>query len=203
MAKAAAKPAKRTRKGAKSKPRPSGRFSLANSFDAQKAAGIGEERLLAYIAFACLAAFISVLPKVVRTGEAMADENATIMLVSGQFVGFMIFGPLFFYGCAGLFHWIAATFFGGKGSYFDARLALFWSLVLGVPLMVIQALLGLAAGAFALDWLPPYLGLVVTLVWLWIWTSLLAHAEGFSRLATFGFVLLVIFCITGFIILGR
>ena len=199
MAKAAAKPTRKRKPKAKAQTR----FGLTPSFDAQKAAGIGEERLLAYVAFACFSGFLSVLPRVVRTGEAMAEDDATIMLVSGQFVGFVIFGPLFFYGVAGLVHWIAATFFGGKGSYFDARLALFWSLALGVPLMVLQAIISAGATAIGMAWLPPYTGLGIGAIWLWIWTSLLAHAEGYSRIATFGFALLIVFCITGLAILGQ
>ena len=204
MAKAATKTSRRKQP----KPaRSAGRWRLAwpgleRSFEAQRASGIGEERLLAYVAFACFAAFLAGLPSAIRAGAAMEAADGTVALVAGRFVAVVIFGPLFLYGLAGLFHWIAAKVFEGSGSYFDARLALFWSLVLGVPLVALQAALSYGFAATGLDGFAAWTGIGVFVVWLWIWTSLMALAEGFSRLATFGLVLLAGFCVFGLMLLS-
>lgn len=202
MARPAAKPRKKTggktpgKGSAKTEPR-SLTLGLRSSFEAQKAAGIGEERLLAYVAFACFAAFLAGLPAAIQDSAAEGVAGGAVGLVAGRFVAVVIFGPLFLYGLAAITHMIASRVFGGQGSFFDARFALFWALVLGVPLVVANALAAHLLMQGGQGHLALWLGLGVFLLWLWIWTSLLAIAEGFSRLATFGFVLLAAFCIFG------
>lgn len=197
MAKAAANPKKKPAKS----PEPRGvklpPLGLRSSFEAQKAAGIGEERLLAYVAFACFAAFLAGLPSAIPEGAQTDVAGGAAGLVAGRFVAVVIFGPLFLYGLAAVTHLIASRVFEGQGSYFDARFALFWSLVLGVPLVLANALQTYVLTAMGLGNLAVWIGLGVFLLWLWIWTSLLAIAEGFSRIATFGFVVLSWFCIFG------
>lgn len=200
MAKPAAKPRKRAAKPKKEEaPARGPLLGLRSSFEAQKTAGIGEERLLAYVSFACFAAFLAGLPAALRDAATEELAGGPIGLVAGRFVAVVIFGPLFLYGLAAVTHTIAARVFDGKGSYFDARFALFWALVLGVPIVAVNAALTYLLVASNLAHLVPWLGLGVFLLWLWIWTSLVAIAEGFSRVATFGFVLLSSFVLFGLI----
>lgn len=173
------------------------RRGLRASFEAQLKQGITEERLLAYVAFACLMAFVAGLPSAIDAGRGIGEEGAVPGLVAGRFVAVVIFGPLFLYGLAGASHWVAAQMFGGEGSYPAARLALFWALVLGVPIGLMQAIAVQAFGLLGLTGLTGWLGGAVFLVWLWFWTSFLAIAEGFSRAKCYLFALLIIVCVLG------
>jgi hypothetical protein len=77
------------------------------------------------------------------------------------------------YGVAALSRWISMVF-GGKGSQYRARLALFAALVSVSPAMLLQ---GLVAGMIGPG---PQLSLVQALVGLgfvWIWISMLRVAE--------------------------
>ena len=78
-----------------------------------------------------------------------------------------------FYLLAALGH-LAARLFGGRGSFFGARIALFWALLAVTPLMLLQGLvaafIGPGAGLTAI-------GLLVFAVFLWFWFSGLAAAE--------------------------
>ena len=171
--------------------------TLRRSFEDQLAGNFGEERLLSYVTFVSLAAFLAGLPSAIDAGQAMADENGVVMMVAGRFVAFVFFGPLFLYGLAAVSHAVAASVFQGSGTYKTARLALFWALVWGIPLVIANAIAGYllrgAGDAAAAD----MIGIAIFLLWLWIWTSFFAIAEGFSRLVTYAFFLLTGFCIFG------
>jgi len=69
---------------------------------------------------------------------------------------------------------LIARAFGGKGSWYSARIALFWALATVSPLMLLQ---GLVAGMIGSG---PALGLVTTLAggaFVWLWLTMLHEAE--------------------------
>ena len=173
------------------------RRGLKASFEAQMKQGLAEERLLFYVAFACLMAFVSRLPTVIATSEASGGQISTLGLVAGSFVAFVILAPLFLYGLAGVSHLVSLWAFDGKGSYPAARLALFWSLVLVIPIGLIWALVVYALRLSGAEVLIAPIGLLVFATWLWIWTSFLALSEGFSRLKCFLFVIMSMACFAG------
>lgn len=193
----ARKPAKRAAAKPKPAPRPPGfvsdvlnlRHGLRASFEAKLARGISEERLLAYLLLTCLCGFVAGLPAAFRLAEGMDADGAFIGLVAGRFVAVVIFGALFLYALAGLSHWFSAWGFGGTGTYPKARLALFWALLIGVPLSLLQSGVGFVAEELGLPVLARTVGLLIFFFWLWIWTSFLAIAEGFSRAGVFLVVL--------------
>ncbi len=173
------------------------RAGLRPSFEAMLARGVGEERLLAYVFFACLMGFIAGLPAAISIAASMQEENALIGLIAGRFVAGVVFGSLFLYGVAALSHWFSYWGFRGQGSYQSARLALFWALFLAIPLGILKAVL---------DWVLPMVGMagILTTIgyalfffWLWIWTSFLAIAEGFPRGSVFLLLLTIGACLTG------
>ncbi len=178
------------------------RRGLAASFEAQQKQGVTEERLLAYVAFACLMAFVARIPAVLSTVEAAAGDVTVPGLVAGTFVAFVIFAPLFLYGLAGVSHAVSSWAFGGQGTYRLARLALFWALVLVVPIGLVWAAVVQALTLTGFASLVEPLGLLVFAFWLWIWTSFLALAEGFSRMKCFLFVLMSLACLTGLTMLA-
>ena len=177
------------------------RRGLRASFEAQLKQGITEERLLFYVAFACLMAFVARLPTVLDVSASSGGQISTPGLVAGSFVAFAIIAPLFFYGVAGLSHLVSVRFFGGTGSYPSARLALFWALVLVIPVGLLWAIVVQGLRLSGAGQLIEPLGLVVFGFWLWIWTSFLAIAEGFSRPKCFLFVIACLICFAGVAIL--
>ena len=203
---AAKKPAKKpaAKRAAKSKSPNSlvghiwaARRDLKGSFQAQMDAGYGEERLLAYIAIACIMAFIATLPSALQN-EAFLDDGQIIPMMAAQrFVALVFFAPLFFYGLSAISHVIAVWCFGGQGNYFRARIALFWTMLLSVPLIFIQSI---ALYAIELTGALGYKGIITwsfSLIWLWIWSTGISVAEGFWRVSTFLFVIMLLVVIFG------
>ena len=89
------------------------------------------------------------------------------------FLGVLALLPLF-YGLAALSRLVARAF-GGRGSFFAARIVLFWAFLAATPLMLLRGLVAGLAG--------PGPGLVavsvlVFAVFLWFWLAGLAVAEG-------------------------
>lgn len=79
----------------------------------------------------------------------------------------------FWYGLAALSRVIAKAL-GGQGSWYSARIALFWSLAVLGPLMLLQ---GLVAGMIGPG---PKLWLIVAIVggaFLWLWLTMLHEVE--------------------------
>ncbi len=153
---------------------PDFRGAMASQLAAPKA----ESRALSYVYVASLIGFIASLPEVARQAET--DELPLTALVIGRLFSALFFAPLFLYGVAALSHLVAKRL-GGQGSYYDARLALFWALLVAAPLLLAVAILQavLAAG-------PAYgAGSVLSLIgfagFLWIWAACLSEAEGFVR----------------------
>ena len=175
------------------------RRGLRASFEAQISQGITEERLLAYVAFACFMAFLGGLPLALETARLSGMELSVPALVAGRFVAFVFFAPLFLYGLAAVSHLFSRWAFGGQGDYPTARMALFWALVLGVPLGLFQALILQALTLSGLGYLSVPVGILTFLIWLWIWASFLAIAEGFGRLKCYLFLLAGIACAGGLI----
>ena len=190
MAKSPAKKSTPARKKASDAHAPRGIFGhiwqarkgLRQSFDRQISLAYGEETLLFYVAISCLVAFIADLPSALAFVAERAETINPVTHIAGRFVAFVMFGALFLYGLAAFQHVIAKYAFSGSGDHRKSRIALFWALILGLPLILLQTiadqaltLTGNLAAAGALR-------LVVFGIWLWIWLSFVCFAEGFSRM---------------------
>lgn len=136
------------------------------------AQGPREDRALALCMGGCVAMFVAQWPRLSR--EAFLTGGDLQMMLGGTLMGVVFILPLALYGLAGLSRLLARAF-GGRGSGYGARLALFWALVAAMPVMLLHGLVagfigpGPAKGAVGLAWL---------LVFLWIWLSGLRRAEG-------------------------
>ena len=84
-----------------------------------------ERNLLALLALVCLVTFLTRLPFLVET-QASAVEPLEAR-VAAMLIATMLFGPLFLYAVAALSHLVALAL-GGQGGWFQARLALIWTL---------------------------------------------------------------------------
>jgi len=115
--------------------------------------------------------FVSLWPQLSRQSLLQPEVPMVQRLVAAGLA--LLASVPVWYGVAALSHWIAKLF-GGHGSHYRARLALFAALVCVSPAMLLQ---GLVAGMIGTG---PQLSLVQGLVglgFLWIWISMVRVAE--------------------------
>lgn len=139
---------------------------------AHLAAGPREDRALAVLFAACLMIFVAQWPALSRA--AHLDPAVPLdARIGGALMGTLFIAPLLAYLIAGASH-MAARAMGGRGTWFGARMALFWSLLAVSPLMLLQ---GLVAGFVGPGPALTLTGLAVLLAFLFLWLSALAEAE--------------------------
>lgn len=135
------------------------------------AMGQREDRALAFLMGACFIVFVGQMPRLSR--EAHLSGQELNMLLGGALLGWIFIAPLLLYGLAGLSHLIARLV-GGQGSWFGARLALFWSLLASTPLLLLH---GLVAGFIGPGPGLQLVGLVWLVIFVWFWGASLLQAE--------------------------
>lgn len=141
----------------------------------QLAAGVGEPRALAYLIGACAVIFVAQWPRLAR--EAHLDPSVPLEARLGAaLLGWVFLAPLFFYALAALSH-IVARALGGRGDWFGARLALFWTLLVTTPLWLFGGLMSGLAGQGPGTALA---GGLLAAGFLGHWILALAGAEGFG-----------------------
>ncbi|MBF9047204.1 hypothetical protein LSUCC0031_08780 [Rhodobacterales bacterium LSUCC0031] len=136
--------------------------------------GRREDRALAILLAACLVIFIAQWPRLSREAHFAVEGQAPFEAqMAITFFAMLMIWPLMAYALAGLTH-LVARMFGGRGSWYSARLALFWSLLASAPAWLLH---GLVAGFLGPG---PALGLVGALLliaFLTIWIMCLIEAE--------------------------
>jgi len=138
----------------------------------------GEERLLAYVVVASLIFFVARVPALLKLSAAASTaEISPIALFVTNLVGSFFFAPLMLYGLAALSHLVAKAF-GGKGRGVDARLALFWILLVISPLALLSTIIQMA---IPLLWVSQVLWFALFVVFAIAWGQALAVAEGFKK----------------------
>ncbi|WP_370044639.1 YIP1 family protein [Salipiger sp.] len=135
------------------------------------ARGPREARALMLVMAACALFFIAQMPALSR--QAHLEETELNPLLGGALLAWLVLAPLLFYLIAFLSH-LVAKLFGGKGSAYGARLALFWALLAATPLVLLN---GLVAGLMGPGLQLTLVGLVWFAVFLWFWLSGLAAAQ--------------------------
>jgi len=137
------------------------------------AAGLREEKLLAYVIFAAMIALMVRIPALVSEQQAATEPKPLDALVAGSIVAYLLFGPLFLYLLAALSHMVARLA-RGKGSWQGARLALFWSLLALQPLVALSAFL---VGLAPWGWVARVAPWALAGGFVWVWLSALAAVE--------------------------
>ncbi len=140
------------------------------------AQGKREDRAIGYLMVGCFIVFISQLPRVAR--EAHTTMVTFEYLAGIQFIAWLMFWPLAFYGIAAISRLVAMAL-GGRGNWFTARLALFWALLAVSPATV---LVGLTQGlvedrAGRMNDPIEITGAILVGGFLWIWLSGLVETE--------------------------
>ena len=139
---------------------------------AHLAQGVREDRAIGVLMGACLLIFIAQWPAAARA--AHLDPAVPLQArLGGALMGTLFIVPLLAYAIAGASH-LVARLMGGRGTWFGARMALFWSLLSVAPLMLVQ---GLVAGFAGAGLVTTATGLVVAAGFLFLWLSALYEAE--------------------------
>ena len=139
---------------------------------AKLANGVREDRALATLMGACALIFVGQWPRLSR--EAFLDPSIPLEArMVGALMGVVFLLPLMLYGLAAISH-LVARMFGGKGSWFSARMALFWALLSVSPLMLLN---GLVAGFLGQGAALTVVGVVVAAGFIYLWINMLIEAE--------------------------
>jgi hypothetical protein len=131
-----------------------------------------EDRALAIVMAACALMFVSQWPLQSR----LAFEDPTVpldMRMGGALMGWVFIAPLAFYLLAAVVHAIARLF-GGRASWYEARMALFWALLAASPLWLLN---GLVAGFIGPGPELTMVGLAALLTFLVFWGAGLWEVE--------------------------
>jgi len=135
-------------------------------------AGQREDRVLMFLMLGCLLIFISRWPDLARLAQLEPTPPLNARL-GGALIGWLFIAPLIFYALAAVSR-LVARMFGGRGSWYSARLALFWALLAASPLWLLN---GLLAGFGAQPVLQNLVGAVALAAFALIWLSSLREAE--------------------------
>ncbi|NRB03975.1 MAG: YIP1 family protein [Rhodobacteraceae bacterium] len=127
--------------------------------------GAREDRALAYLMGGCMLVFVAQMPRLAR--EAHLTGEDLNMLMGGTLLAWIFIAPLAFYIIAGIVRLIGRVF-GGKGSGYGARLALFWALLASSPLMLFY---GLTAGMIGPSPALTLVGVIWCAVFFWFWIA--------------------------------
>ncbi len=140
--------------------------------------GKREDRAIAYLIVFCLLVFIAQWPRLARLSAGFdvapgAEVRDISQLMTYELFAWLMVWPLALYGLAAISHLIARAV-GGRGSFYAARLALFWSLLASVPLLLLYGLMAGFLGQVAGTHL---VGAAWLLAFGWIWMQSLREAE--------------------------
>lgn len=143
--------------------------------------GRREDRALVYLMVSCFLIFVGQWPRLRRVAEGFEaspwppEMNFEGMLTYTFFASVIVL-PLFMYGIAALSH-LFAKLFGGRGSWYGARLALFWTLLATSPLFLLYGLVRglIGPGSQALT-----VAVIGAAIFLLIWVQSLREAESGS-----------------------
>nr|WP_244867833.1 YIP1 family protein [Vannielia litorea] len=142
------------------------------------AAGQREDRALMLLMAGCFVIFVAQWPRLARDAELAQRlgeeaEQPLQMLIGGTLLAWLFIMPIVFYALAGLSH-LALRPFGGRGSAYGARLALFWTVLVVSPLMLLY---GLTRGFIGNGPEATLVGVVVIVGFFAHWGLCLAEAE--------------------------
>lgn len=138
--------------------------------------GVREDRALAVLMGACLLIFVAQWPRLAR--DAFLDPSTPLeMRLGGAMLGWVFLAPLALYLIAALTH-LVAKLLGGKGSWFGARMALFWALLSTAPFWLVN---GLVAGFVGPGLVLTATGVFALAAFLLVWLLAIIEAESSGK----------------------
>jgi len=137
---------------------------------------VREDRALITVIVACMLIFVAQWPRLSRQAFETGQDFDT--LLAGALQAWLFIMPLALYGLAALSHMVARLM-GGRGSWWEARMALFWALLAASPLWLLWGLVaGFVGPGTGLD----IVGLIALVAFLTIWILGLWAVERQSEL---------------------
>jgi hypothetical protein len=133
--------------------------------------GVSEPFAFTLLLVFLILAFVGQWPVAARE-SFLADEPSAAPRILARAFAVLATIPLW-YGLAALSRLVARAL-GGKGSWYGARVALFWALATIGPLMLLQ---GLASGLIGPGPGLLLLNTVAGVAFLWLWLTMLHEAE--------------------------
>jgi hypothetical protein len=135
--------------------------------------GRREDRALMFLILACGIIFVSQWPVISRE-VALDGAGAPLQArLAITFFAWLMIWPLAFYGIGSLTH-VVVRAFGGRGSLYSARLALFWTLLATTPAWLFY---GLVRGFIGPGPAQTVVGIGLVLAFVTIWGICLREAE--------------------------
>ncbi len=135
------------------------------------ARGVSEPFAFTLLLVFLVLAFIGQWPQASREAFAAGDASVAPRLLA-RALAVLATIPLW-YGLAALSRLIARAL-GGQGSWYAARLALFWALATVSPLMLLQGLVAGMIGPGPALWL---VSAVIGASFLWLWLTMLFEVQ--------------------------
>ena len=157
-------------------------LDLRMSFRNQLNNFTSESRLLAYAFFISIVLFLERLPGRVTNYDIQSSKDIFFDYVGIDLFTSIFFGPIFLYFLSILTHLFAIPF-KGKASFFEARLAFFFSFIVASPLLLLA---GLLHGLFPNGFLFKFIECATVIMYAWIFSTIFCAAERFfSHLPVF------------------
>lgn len=135
------------------------------------ARGRSEPFVLSFLLVFLALAFVGQWPVAAREAFLAGEPSASPRILA-RALAVLATIPVW-YGLAALGH-LSAMAMGGQGTWYGARLALFWALAATGPLMLFQ---GLVSGMIGPGPALTVVTLAVGIAFLWLWATLLHEAE--------------------------
>lgn len=135
------------------------------------ARGVSEPFAFTLLLVFLVLAFVGQWPVAAREAF-LADEPSAAPRILARAFAVLASVPLW-YGLAAISHLVARAF-GGKGTWYGARIALFWALATVGPLMLLQGLVAGMIGPGPGLWIIS-MGIGVAFIYLWL--TMLHEAE--------------------------
>ncbi|MHC9237152.1 YIP1 family protein [Pseudooceanicola sp. 502str34] len=134
-------------------------------------AGEREDRALATLMAGCLLIFVAQWPRLSR--EAFLTGEELSPLLGSTLMAWVFLAPLLLYGIAALAH-VVARIASGRGTFYTARMALFWSILAAAPVLLLH---GMVAGFIGPGPALDLVGLAWLAIFLWFWIAGMRVAE--------------------------
>lgn len=135
------------------------------------ARGQSEPFALSFLLVFLLLAFVGQWPVAARAAHMAGEPSATPRIVAMAY-GVLLLIPVA-YLVAAVSH-LAARVMGGQGTWYGARIALFWALAAIGPLLLLQGLVG---GMIGPGPAQTAVSVVTGVGFLWLWITMLHEAE--------------------------
>nr|WP_207186613.1 YIP1 family protein [Rhodobaculum claviforme] len=142
------------------------------------AGGKREDQALMFLMGACFIIFIAQWPRLTRLSQEGAEAPLQAML-GGAMFAWLFIAPLLFYGIAALLRLLFVALRRPIGWY-EARLALFWSLLAASPLWLLNGLLN---GLVGQGLVTVVIGFAILAAFFWLLAMMLATAALEARAA--------------------